>query len=61
MHPCRIVHRDAHSVLPPRRHCRYILGSDCLWEPDHMTTISAPAPSAVTDTFPINGTDYIEF
>ncbi len=26
-----------------------------------MTTISAPAPSAVTDTFPINGTDYIEF
>lgn len=26
-----------------------------------MTTISAPSPSAVTDTFPINGTDYIEF
>ena len=26
-----------------------------------MTTISAAAPSAVTDTFPINGTDYIEF
>ena len=26
-----------------------------------MTTVSAPAPSAVTDTFPINGTDYIEF
>jgi 4-hydroxyphenylpyruvate dioxygenase len=26
-----------------------------------MTTISAPAPSTVTDTFPINGTDYIEF
>lgn len=26
-----------------------------------MTTISAPQPSTVTDTFPINGTDYIEF
>jgi len=26
-----------------------------------MTTMSAPAPSAATDTFPINGTDYIEF
>src|SRR6187399_2196135 len=26
-----------------------------------MTAVSAPAPSAVTDTFPINGTDYIEF
>ncbi len=26
-----------------------------------MTTIPAPAPSTVTDTFPINGTDYIEF
>ncbi len=26
-----------------------------------MTTIPAPASSAATDTFPINGTDYIEF
>ena len=26
-----------------------------------MTAVSAPAPAAVTDTFPINGTDYIEF
>ncbi len=26
-----------------------------------MTAVSAPAPSAVTDTFPINGTDYVEF
>jgi 4-hydroxyphenylpyruvate dioxygenase len=26
-----------------------------------MTTIAAPAPSAAHDTFPINGTDYIEF
>ena len=26
-----------------------------------MTAISAPEPSAATDTFPINGTDYIEF
>jgi 4-hydroxyphenylpyruvate dioxygenase len=26
-----------------------------------MTTMSAPAPSAATDTFPINGTDFIEF
>ena len=26
-----------------------------------MTTMSAPAPSTVTDTFPINGTDFIEF
>ena len=26
-----------------------------------MATLSAPAPSAAHDTFPINGTDYIEF
>jgi len=26
-----------------------------------MTTIASPAPSAAHDTFPINGTDYIEF
>jgi 4-hydroxyphenylpyruvate dioxygenase len=26
-----------------------------------MATISAPAPTAAHDTFPINGTDYIEF
>jgi 4-hydroxyphenylpyruvate dioxygenase len=26
-----------------------------------MTTIAAPAPTAAHDTFPINGTDYIEF
>ena len=26
-----------------------------------MTTIASPAPSVAHDTFPINGTDYIEF
>ena len=26
-----------------------------------MSTLSAPAPAETTDTFPINGTDYIEF
>ena len=65
----RNMHSEAHgglaSVTSLRAHCprpaAYISGLQPQGSIVNMTTVSAPAPSAVTDTFPINGTDYIEF